>query len=70
MASPRNNGRLMAADGLNSQQRMDGQRRGLIGDVGGRVTASNAPQSRAHRRAGVSDRRLFAGPGAPFGQAR
>jgi hypothetical protein len=69
MAGQRNSGRLMAADGLNSQRRMDGQRRAPVGDAGGKVTASNAPRPRADR-SGVQDRRLFRGAGAPFGQSR
>jgi hypothetical protein len=40
-------GRRQAADGLNSQQRTDSQRRGLMGDVGGKVTSPARPRSEA-----------------------
>ncbi len=65
----RSAGRRQAADGLNAQQRMDGQRGAPVGDTGGRVTRTNAPAPRADRP-GLQQRRLFAGPGAPFGQSR
>ena len=60
--------RGVAADTMNAQQRMDGPRGGPTVDRGGRPTAADTQAPRADKST-VQNRRLFAGPGAPFGQS-